>query len=69
MADKALPYVPGYGNIKKVLDKMRAASTPPRFTQDFLATALDMSGGSAKPVIPFLKRTGFLGSDGTPTDL
>jgi hypothetical protein len=33
------------------------------------ATTLDMPGGSAKPVIPFLKRTGFLGTDGTPTDL
>lgn len=28
-----------------------------------------MSGGSARPVIPFLKRTGFLASDGTPTEL
>jgi hypothetical protein len=26
-------------------------------------------GGSPKPVIPFLKRTGFLASDGTPTPL
>ncbi len=28
-----------------------------------------MKGGSPKPVIPFLKRTGFLGSDGVPTEL
>jgi hypothetical protein len=28
-----------------------------------------LKGGSARPVIPFLKRTGFLGSDGTPTDI
>lgn len=28
-----------------------------------------MKGGSARPVIPFLKRTGLLGSDGVPTDL
>ena len=28
-----------------------------------------MKGGSANAVIPFLKRTGFLNSDGTPTDL
>jgi hypothetical protein len=69
MAESVLPYVPAYGNIKKVLDKIKAAQTPPRFTQDFLATTLDMSGGSARPVIPFLKRTGFLASDGAPTDL
>ena len=69
MAEATLPYVPSYGNITKALDKIKAASTPPRFTQDFLATTLDMPGGSPKPVISFLKRTGFLGSDGVPTDL
>ncbi len=69
MAASTLPYVTGHGNIKKTLEKIKTASTPPRFTQDFLATKLDMSGGSARPVIPFLKRTGFLGSDGVPTDL
>jgi hypothetical protein len=69
MAESTLPYVPAYGNVTKVLEKIRTAQTPPRFTQDFLATTLDMPGGSAKPVIPFLKRTGFLASDGTPTDL
>jgi hypothetical protein len=69
MAESTLPYVTGYGNIKKVLEKIKAASTPSRFTQDFLATKLDMSGGSSRPVIPFLKRTGFLGSDGVPTNL
>lgn len=69
MADATLPYVPSYGNITKVLNKIKAASTPPRFTQDYLATTLDMSGGSARPVIPFLKRTGFLSTDGVPTDL
>jgi hypothetical protein len=69
MAGSTLPYVSAHGNIRKVLEKIKAASTPPRFTQDFLSTTLDMSGGSAKPVIPFLKRTGFLASDGSPTAL
>jgi len=69
MAEKTVPYVQAYGNITKALQKIQAASTPDRFTQDFLATKLDMKGGSAKPVIPFLKRTGFLASDGSPTSL
>src|SRR5690606_17423634 len=30
---------------------------------------LNMKGGSARPVIPFLKKTGFLASDGSPTEL
>ncbi len=68
MAEK-IPYVTAYGNITKVLEKIQTAATPPRFTQDFLATKLNLKGGSPKPVIPFLKRTGFLGSDGVPTEL
>jgi hypothetical protein len=69
MTESTLPYVVATGNVTKVLDKIKSASTPPRFTQDFLGTKLSMKGGSATPVIPFLKRTGFLGSDGVPTDL
>ena len=65
----SIPYLSACGNITKVLEKIQAASTPARFTQDFLATKLGLSGGSAKPLIPFLKRTGFLSGDGAPTDL
>jgi hypothetical protein len=63
-----MPYVTAYGNITKVLNKIKAAETPPRFTTDYLATTLQMSGGSARPLIPFLKRAGMLGSDGVPTN-
>lgn len=68
MASDNPPYVTAYGNIGKALLKVKAAQAPPRFTQDFLATKLGMKGGSARPLIPFLKRTGFLGSDGVPTE-
>lgn len=69
MADVKVPYVTAYGNITKALQGIKKAQTPDRFTQDFLSTKLLLKGGSAKPVIPFLKKTGFLGSDGTPTPL
>jgi hypothetical protein len=69
MADVQLPYVTSYGNITKALKKIQSTATPDRFTQDFLATKLGLKGGSPRPVIPFLKRTGFLNSDGTPTAL
>lgn len=71
MADdgNSLPYVNATGNITKVLNKIKEAETPRRFSQDYLATTLQMPGGSPRPVISFLKRTGFLASDGTPTDL
>jgi Family of unknown function (DUF5343) len=69
MAEESLPYINATSNITKVLNKIKDAETPSRFSQDFLATTLQMPGGSPRPVIPFLKRTGFLGSDGTPTEL
>jgi Family of unknown function (DUF5343) len=69
MAEASVPYVMAYGNITKALDRVKEAQTPPRFTQDFLATKLNLKGGGARPIIPFMKRTGFLGSDGTPTEL
>lgn len=69
MADDSIPYVAAYGNITKALQAIQKAQTPDRFTQDFLATKLGLKGGSARPVIPFLKKIGFLASDGAPTGL
>lgn len=69
MANDGIPYVMAYGYITKTLDAAQRAQTPDRFTQDFLATRLNIKGGTAKAVIPFLKKTGFLSSDGTPTEL
>ncbi|HKC81837.1 MAG TPA: DUF5343 domain-containing protein [Gemmatimonadaceae bacterium] len=64
-----LPYVPSYGLIAKVLNKIKTAATPDRFTHDFLSTKLGMTGGSARSLPPFLKRIGFLGTDGSPTEI
>src|SRR5690606_24001603 len=69
MSAERTPYLNAYGNSTKALERIRTAQAPPRFTQDFLGTTLDLRGGSATPLIPFLKRTGFLGSDGVPTEL
>jgi hypothetical protein len=63
------PYVMVSGTLKKVLEKIKVASVPERFTQDFLATKLGFKGGNAKTIIPFLKKIGFLASDGSPTDI
>jgi hypothetical protein len=64
-----LPYVLTTGRITPLLQKIQEAQTPLRFTQDFLDTKLGMKGGSAAPLIPLLKRIGFLENDSTPTDL
>lgn len=70
---KAIPgnlaYLSNTSALKSVLDKIVSASKPEKFTQDYLANVLGMSGGSARATIPILKRIGFLTSDGTPTEL
>lgn len=63
------PYMNATGLVTKILEKMIEAQQPERFTVDFLGTKLGYSGGSARPIIPLLKRIGFIGSDGTPTKL
>jgi hypothetical protein len=68
MAESKLPYMNAYGNITKGMEKIKGAETPERFSQDFLADTLGMTGGGARPLIAYLKRTGFLGPDGVPTD-
>jgi hypothetical protein len=69
MTDTGMPYVTAYGRINKTLEAIQRAQTPDRFTQDFLANRLQMKGGSARAIIPFLKKTNFLSSDGSPTEL
>jgi hypothetical protein len=64
-----LPYMVSPGLIPKILTKIEEAKRPDRFTQDFLGTKLGHPSGSAKPIIPLLKRMGFLNSDGSPTVL
>jgi hypothetical protein len=58
-----------YGNVTKILNKIKEAKTPDRFSQDYLETVLGFSGGSARPFVSLAKRIGFLNSDGTPTDI
>jgi len=62
------PYLNAHGYITTVLDKVKSAPTPPKFTQDFLHTKLGISSSSARAIIPFLKRIGFLDESATPTD-
>jgi hypothetical protein len=69
MAAEFPPYVQATGILSTALKKIIDAPPPPRFTQDFLTAKLGFKKGSANAVIPFLKRIGFIGSDGVPTDL
>ncbi|MDQ0379050.1 DUF5343 domain-containing protein [Amycolatopsis thermophila] len=66
---ETLPYMNSTGLVSKILDKIKEAKTPDRFSQDFLGTVLGFSSGSAKPFIPLAKRLTLIRSDGTPSEL
>ena len=63
------PYLVSPGSLTKALDKIKSAATPERVTGDFMATVIGMKGGAGAAIIPFLKRIGFVRSDGSPSDL
>lgn len=65
----APPFMNSTGLIPRIFEKISEAQRPERFTQDFLASVLGFGSGSARTVIPLLKRLNFLQSDGTPTAL
>jgi len=44
-SNKKLPYVAQPGTVIKILQKIKEAKTPERFTQDFLKTKLGLKGG------------------------
>lgn len=69
MAGTPLPYLTAPGSIKTALEKIRAAATPDRVTQDFITTKLQIKGGTGKALIPFFKKIGLVGSDGAPSEL
>lgn len=50
------PYVNAYGAIPKLFEKIRDASVPPKFNQDFLETALELKSSSHRALIPLLKK-------------
>jgi hypothetical protein len=64
---KSLPYVNGYGGIPKLFAAIKSASVPPKFTQDFMNTILDLKSSSFRAMIPLLKKLGFIDQANVPT--
>jgi Family of unknown function (DUF5343) len=56
MAKNYPAFVNATGTISKILEKIKLAATPERFTQDYLATELGFSGGGARAFIPLAKK-------------
>jgi len=66
---ETLPYMNSTGLISKILDAIKVAETPDRFSVDYLSTVLGYGSGSARPFISLAKRLGLINSDGTPSAL
>lgn len=69
MASVSLPYLVAPGSLKTGLERIQSAATPDRVSKDFIATKLQVKGGTGSALIPFLKKIGFVASDGAPTEL
>ncbi len=65
----SLPYVTAPGNVAKALAGIKSAAVPERVSQDFVKNILKIPGGSGDQMTTFLKKIGFVASDGKPTDL
>jgi hypothetical protein len=63
----SLPYVNGYGGIPKLFNSIKSASVPPKFTQDYMGTVLDLKSSSYRAMIPLLKKLGFIDQSNVPT--
>ena len=63
-----LPYAQITNTLETMLDKIKTASVPEKFSQDFVSTKLMMRGGNGRAVIPFVKKMGLVSADGAPTD-
>lgn len=65
----SLPYLASPGSIKTALERISTAATPSRVTGDFVTTMLQIKGGTGLSLPPYLKKIGFVSSDGAPTNL
>jgi Family of unknown function (DUF5343) len=63
------PYVGAPGSLPKLFLGIKAAAVPPKVTQDFLETVLDLKSSSHRAYIPLLKRLGFLDPSNVPTQV
>jgi hypothetical protein len=54
-------------NVPAILEKIRTAGTPPKFTHEFLKTTLGFGASNDRGVIKVLRQMGFLSADSVPT--
>lgn len=64
-----LPYLISASVARKILEKIKEAPTPSKFTQNYLSTTLGFDKANDKAFISYAKSLGFLDDAGVPTTL
>lgn len=62
-----VPYMASITNVPAILEKIRTAGTPPKFTHEFLKSTLGFGASNDRGVIKVLRQMGFLSADSVPT--
>jgi hypothetical protein len=62
------PYMNSVTNVGAILDKIKVAGTPPKFTHEFLKSTLGFASSNDRGVIKVLKSLNFLTGDSVPTE-
>ncbi|MDE2589786.1 MAG: DUF5343 domain-containing protein [Patescibacteria group bacterium] len=65
--EENIPYVSSYAQLPQLFNQIQAAAVPTKFTQEFMRTILGLKSSNFFPMIPFLKRLGFIDSSNVPT--
>jgi hypothetical protein len=61
------PYVNAYNSIPTLFSGIKTAAVPPKVTQDFLESVLELRSSSHRALIPLLKKLGFIDQANVPT--
>jgi uncharacterized protein DUF5343 len=64
-----LPYMISASRARKILQKIKEAPTPSKFTQNYLSTTLGFEGANEKAFVSYAKSLDFLDTAGIPTPL
>jgi Family of unknown function (DUF5343) len=62
----SLPYLASNKNIEQLFTAIASAKVPDRFTQDFLASTIGLSGSNDRQMIPLLRSMHFIDQSGSP---
>ena len=67
MAAAEFPNTQAWSRLPDIFAAIKAAGTPPKFNNEFLKSTLGFTSSNDRSVIAILRKLGFIGSSGEPT--